>query len=264
MSLRLQTAFQIENLPDEQNNNSFEVLLPTLDIINTKANDTKTSGATETKPTFWEKVGNGLATVAKNVAGYKYSPIVEEITFTPRAFKTETRRIRTNWINFAVDLENMEQVSITMFCSQNMLTQYYLNAWQDLIYDKEGEYFKPLANYKKDIEVYFYGSSLTSLTSAASSMLGSGDTSSGASAHFTLKGAFPVKQGTYTLQYSNDPKRLTITATFVYDKIVFDEELAGSMILAETISTGGMKVLDNLLSASSWTSNTTDFNKTYG
>lgn len=198
MSMRFQTAFQVENLPDEQNNAAFEVIMPTLKLYGDRT----------------------------------YCPVVLEIEFTPRAFKTETRRVRTGWLNFAVDLENMSTAGLTFYCSQNMLTQYYLDTWSNLIFNKDGEYFNGMSNYKKDIEVYFYGAGNIGVSEVS------------ASAHFTLKGAFPIKQRSYSMAYSKDPKRLTISADFAYDRLYIDPKYANKGIWLELLTTAGMSAID--------------------
>ena len=203
MSMRFQTAFQVENLPDEQNNAAFEVIMPTLKLYGDRT----------------------------------YCPVVLEIEFAPRAFKTETRRVRTGWLNFAVDLENMSTAGLTFYCSQNMLTQYYLDTWSNLIFNKDGEYFNGMSNYKKDIEVYFYGAGNIGVSEVS------------ASAHFTLKGAFPIKQRSYSMAYSKDPKRLTISADFAYDRLYIDPKYANKGIWLELLTTAGMSAIDRGISS---------------
>jgi hypothetical protein len=222
MSFRFQTAFQVENLPDEQNDNSFEVLLPQLDLFQTG----KSSGG------FF----SGLIGSFTGEGPCLYRPIVEGISFQPQAIKTEARRIRNYYINIPVDFDNMKTVDITLFCSQSMLSQYYLDAWQNLIFNKQGEYFNPVSKYKKDIEIYFYGAGNIGVSEVS------------AVAHFTMKGAFPISQSDYKLSYTDNPKRLTLLATFAYDRLVPDLKLAKKGFLLETLSSGGMTVLDGLIS----------------
>lgn len=221
MTLRFQTAVQVENLPDEQINSAFEVVMPSLDILPSD-----------------EKVDVSDRSL--------YTPIVEEITFNLPGFKKESRRIRTGWLNFVTDVNNVQDANITMFCSQNMLTQYYMDAWYNLIYNKDGEYFNNVNDYKKNIEVYFYGGASSSIINGISNLISGGDTST-AVAHFTLSGAFPISQSSYSLKYSDDPTRLTITATFAYDKLVPDLRMASSGIMTELLQTGGMSMLDSFL-----------------
>ena len=223
MTMRFQTAFQVENLPDEQNNAAFEVIMPTLKLYSDK----------------------------RSFIPMDYCPVVLEIEFTPRAFKTETRRVRTGWLNFAVDLENMSTAGLTFYCSQNMLTQYYLDTWSNLIFNKDGEYFNGMSNYKKDIEVYFYGAGNLGVSEVS------------ASAHFTLKGAFPVKQRSYSMAYSKDPKRLTISADFAYDRLYIDPKYAKKGITAELITSGGMSAISSLLNSNSVNETVYDLNDLY-
>lgn len=237
MSFKFQTAVQVENIADEQNDAAFEVIMPEMDLYKLfpkTSNTTTTENKTDVNAS--DKTENSDS---KPKTKY-WSPIVEEISFTPRSFKTTTGRIRSQWLNFVADLENMQNARITMFCSQNMLTEYYLLAWNNLIYNQEGEYFNGVNYYKRDIEVYLHGSAISSLTSVVVN-----DDHTMATARFTLKGAFPIKQDSFKLKYSKDPKRLTISADFVYDRLVPDEKLAKSAIWSETISTLGLSNLSD-------------------
>lgn len=247
MTMRFQTAFQVQNLPDEQNDNSFEIILPRLDL--SECFDpayTETASYVEDTNTFITRVQGSSG------AAYMYTPIVEKIEFTPQGFKTEKRRIRSQYINFVVDLEEMHTATMTLFCSQNMLTQYYLEAWKNKIYNKAGEYFNPVTYYKKDIEIYFYGAGNLGVSEVS------------AAAHFTMKGAFPISQGKYHLEYSDKPKRLVVDVTFAFDKLVTDTTLAKKGVWTEGLSTLGMSQLDNFMTyLSSGGASTADLNQTF-
>ena len=213
MSLRFASQLNIDALPAEALNSDFEVIMPTLNVIlNSNGGSNKNEGALT-------KVKNALF---GNSVSYNYTPIVEEIQFKPRSFKVETRRIRTQWINVPSDLENLGKVQIIMFCSNGMLTQYYLDAWRNLIFDKNGEYYNPMDVYKKNIEVYFYGAaSVGSFIPVA---------------HFTLKGCFPITQSEFNMKYSNQPDRLRISADFSVDRIVTDMSMAKAAAIRELIT----------------------------
>lgn len=229
MSLKFASQLNVDALPAEALNSDFEVIMPSLNIIlqsaskNTKSATDASSFLTLAKESI---IGSSIS--------YNYVPVVEEIRFTPRSFKTETRRVRTQWVNVACDIENLKQVEIIMFCSNGMLTQYYLDAWRNLVYDKDGEYYNPISVYKKNIEVYFYGAaSVGSFIPVA---------------HFTLKGCFPVSQGSYDLKYSNKPDRLRISANFAVDRIVCDNTMARSSAIRE-LCTSPLSVANKLLGA---------------
>lgn len=207
--LRYQSQLQIDSIPDEQLDNMFEVVMPALYLNNSKK---------ESEGGIWSTVKT-FATNAFNV----YNPIVEEISFGVRDFGTNTRRVRTGWCNVPDDIQNYKDVSITFFCSSGMLTQYYLETWKKLVFDDEGEYYNPMSVYKKDIEVFFTGP-------------GGVNTSWTSTAHYTLKGCFPYSQDPYKLQYTADPKRLTLTARFKMDKIVFDADMKTKAIAMELVS----------------------------
>lgn len=200
----------IDCLPDEQIENQFEVIMPTLPL------------------TGQYQSGKDANIVSKALTGISnamtsYTPIVEEITFTPRNFKTTTRRVRTGWCNVPEDIENYGDVSITMFCSSGMLTQYYLNAWKNLVFDQDGEYYNPMSVYKKNIEVFFFGPGNVGAVVPPV-------------AHFTLVGCFPYNQDTYKLSYKDNPQRLRLTQKFKVDLIRADQTYAKSSIIAEMVT----------------------------
>lgn len=189
MSLRFTSQLLIDNLPDEQLEDQFEVIMPELDI-------------------------------GGNV---KYRPIVEEIEFGVRNFNSSTRRVRTGWVGVADDIERYHAANITMFCSTGMLTQQYLTAWRQLIYNEEGEYYNPLHVYKKNIKVMFFGSGMIR-------------TNTKPKFSFILKGCFPMAQDNFRLQYTMEPKRLTIQARFNVDTVVYDTQEANDAAREEILA----------------------------
>lgn len=218
MSLAFASQLQVDNLPDEQLNDQFEVIMPSLYL---DGSDKKERG-------FFGKV-------FASASGLKYSPVVEEITFNSKTFKTDTRRVRTGWFNVPSDIENYKDVSITMFCPNSMLTQYYLEAWRNMIYNKEGEYYYPASNYKKNIEIYIYGAGGSTMSGLTYSM------------HYTLKGCFPYQQSDFKFVYSDNPKRLTITANFKVDAVVVDSSSLTRSLITNAI-TNPTSILDNVIS----------------
>lgn len=75
MSLRFQSALNIENLPDEQIDNQFEVIMPTLNLEHRHEG----SG-------WFTKLTSAVINSIN-----EYTPIVEEIVFGVRNFKQNTR-----------------------------------------------------------------------------------------------------------------------------------------------------------------------------
>lgn len=256
--LRFTSALQVQAIPDEQLDDRFEVIMPTLKISSyataEQANNT-------TKSNAWKELGNSLlSSITGGLAGeVTYQPIVEEIVFGTMNFKTDTRRVRTGWYNVPTDIENYKEASITMFCSAGMMTQYYLETWKRLVFNPYGEYYNPGNIYKKNIEVYFEG-----LGSAPSvDLIGGGDTIQH-SMHISLVGCFPSIQDPYKLSYSADPKRIRITQKFKVDKVVFDMDKITTAKLTETLGTGGSAILDDVASALTATAaNTYDIQEVY-
>lgn len=208
MGLRFQSQLFIDCLPDEQIDNQWEVIMPKLNIANFDMNQVDASWVSK----------------FANIAGLgTYQPIVEEISFGMVKFKTDTRRVRTGWLNVPSDIENYDEVNITFFVSSGMLTQYYLAAWRALVFNADGEYYYSMCNYKRNIEVYFYGP-------------GNIGTLIPAVAHFTIVGAFPTVQDQYKLQYKDNPQRLRINQRFKCDKVVYHRFNANTSIIEETVT----------------------------
>lgn len=221
--LRFQSQSQVSALPDEAIDNSWEVLMPSISLTDPIGQNS--SGSNGILSSIWNGVGNFLSS---------YTPVVEEITFGVTSFKTNTRRIRTMWCNVPEDINNYDEAMITFFCSAGMLTQYYLSAWRQLVYNAEGEYFYPMSMYKKNIEVWLYGPGNIGIGGAATM-------------HFTLQGCFPYKQQVFKLQYKDDPQRLRITANFKVDKVVY-EVSAAKKAIAEELITSPTGLVDKALS----------------
>lgn len=215
----------IDNLPDEQLNDQFEVIMPELPLFPPKDN-------TNTKASTWDKF-TGMFGFGTEV---KYRPIVEEITFGTMNFSTDTRRVRTGWLNVPSDIENWHDVAITMFCPASMATHMYLNAWKKLVFNPKGEYYNSMSVYKKNITVLVYGPA-----KAVGSIFNAG------TMQFTLKGCFPKTQEDFKFEYSDDPKRFRVLAHFSVDKVEYDEDLSQNSMIAESI-TSPTQLFDKLLS----------------
>lgn len=215
----------IDNLPDEQLNDQFEVIMPELPLLNLPQD--------KSNPSTW----NIIKGMVGGGAEVKYRPIVEEITFGTMNFSTETRRVRTGWLNVPSDIENWHDVAITMFCPASMATHMYLNTWKKMVFNRNGEYYNSMSYYKKNITVIVHGP-MKSLGSA----IGIG------AMQFTLKGCFPKTQEDFKFEYSDDPKRFRVLAHFSVDKVDYDESISRSTIITESI-TSPTQIFDKVLSA---------------
>ena len=227
MSLRFASQLCIDNLPDEQLNDQFEVIMPALSLD------------ADSKASFF---GQKL---------YSYQPIVEEITFGHRNFALDTRRVRTGWFGVPKDIERYHEAKITMFCPASMDTKYYLEAWRKLIFNDEGEYYYSFNNYKKNIDIYIYGPG-----SNLGNLLGL------QKCHITLQGCFPYSEKDWEFEYSDDPKRFRVLATFNVDNVKIDTTVAKQAML-EGMITSPTSMLDKALSAIT-SSTTYSIGETYG
>jgi hypothetical protein len=219
MSLRFTSQLCIDNLPDEQLNNQFEVIMPAINII----------------PGREDSALNKITGFFSNTI-YTYQPIVEEVIFGHKNFQLDTRRVRTGWFGVPKDIEKFHEVKLTMFCPASMETQYYLEAWRRLIFNEKGEYYYPFSKYKKNIEIYMYGpgGSLTDLLGLQKY-------------HVTLQGCFPYQEKDWELEYADDPKRFRILATFNVDNVKVDTTVAQNSVI-EGMITSPTSMLDKVLS----------------
>jgi len=241
MSLRFASQLCIDNLPDEQLNDQFEVIMPELNIAPLQRTGKALYGST---PGFF---GNSI---------YNYQPIVEEITFGHKNFVLDTRRVRTGWIGVPKDIEKIHDVKITMFCPASMATHYYLNAWRRLIFNEEGEFYYPVSNYKKNIDIFIKGPISNSLLK----MVGV-DTD----CHITLQGCFPYMEKDFEFEYTDNPKRFRILATFNVDNVKYDFKSAKQALSTELISSP-TSMIDKAITSlgGGGTNSTYDINETYG
>jgi len=81
-------------------------------------------------------------------------------------------------------------------------------------------------------------------------------------AHYTLVGCFPTSQTPYSLKYSSNPRRLTLTQTFKMDKILFDMNLSKSSIIEELVG-APLTIADRAISSLSDAPSTYTLNKVY-
>lgn len=187
MSLRFRSQLSIDMMPDEQIDNRWEVIMPKMNL-----------------PT-------GIGGI-----NYPYYPIVESIHFAPLGFKNSTNiRAITTYYNMPVDKEDAKEANITMFCDTGMLAQYYIQAWKDLIFNQDHEFYYYPWQYKRDITVLFFGVGGAVPT-----------------ARFLLKGCYPITQSDFELQYTRDPKRLRITQKFNVDRVIADSKYITSSVIS--------------------------------
>ena len=216
MSLRYQSQIQVDLLPDEQTNNRFEVLMPFISL-------TKGSGT--------GSIGTSFSAIASSAA--QYTPIVESITFSPQAFNTSFTRLSTNYWGYPQDKQSLKNVNITLYLDVGNLAMYYLEAWKNLMFNQEYEYYYPPQRYKKDIVVLFYG-----LKGVVPSTI------------YYLRGCFPIETSAFELAYSKDPKRLTVTQTFSVDRVEYNQTTALLGITSTLLSGNALGIVsDQLLAA---------------
>jgi len=236
MTLRLQSQLTIDSLADPAIVNNFEVVMPTLRLNSTESSEKK-------------KNADILDQVWAELSSQDYTPIVEQISFGVMNFGTANRRVRTGWINVPDDIQNYQDVSITMYCSIGMLTQYYLESWKRLVFNPDGEYYNQANVYKRNIEVYFYGT-------------GNVGEALPVAAHYTLVGCFPTTQTPYDLKYAGNPERLRLTQKFKMDKIIFDAEKKKSSIVEELVG-APLSLADKAISGLSSSASNYNLNSTY-
>lgn len=244
MSLRFASQLAIDNLPDEQLSDQFEVIMPELDISGTDA------------------AGLSFGVLGLDFNLYAYRPIVEEIVFGQMNFTTDTRRIRTGWYNVPKDIESFHDCKINLFCSANMAAQYYIDAWKALIFNKEGEYYYPGDHYKKNIDIFIYGPGGTGGIGNILARAGVNMDQITPRCHYTLQGCFPTSQDDYALAYTDDPKRFRLAVNFKVDNIVRDMSTQRAAVRNEFISSP-TSILDKALSSMN-SSSEYNIEETYG
>lgn len=252
--LRFQSQIMIDNLPDEQIDSKWECVLPSLNLDS-------------------------------SLGGILYTPIVEEVVFRGTSFANEEFRVGTRFFNLPSDRQSFGEVTMTLFCEQGMLPVYYLQSWRNLIFNPIHQFYycnsretadgksigmdilssdigntgyikgssqlNAVSNWKKDIEIYFYG--VGSVTPIA---------------HATLYNAYPVSQDDYRLEYSMEPKRFRIGCTFRYDNLVWDSSYRNMAIISSllagnpigTLMDQGINAVSNLIS-SAWEGRNNDVSK---
>lgn len=243
MGLRFTSQLCVDNLPDEQLTDQFEVIMPELNLL--PQDETHYQAIRDgTVHELTEKITDGFSI-------YKYRPIVEEISFGQMCFTTATRRVRTGWYQVPTDIKTYNDLQIVMFCSSAMTTQHYLDAWKALMFNKRGEYYYPGAHYKKNIDLFIYG---PGGTGGIGSLI--------PKTHYTFVGCFPFQQEDYKLEYTDDPKRFRISAQFKVDNIIKDMTSAKASIITELVSSP-TSIMDRALSSLS-SNNAYDINAAYG
>lgn len=217
MSLRYQSQVQVDLIPDEQTNNRFEVLMPFMSL-------TKGSGT--------DSIGfSNFTNIVSNL--FQYTPMVESITFTPQAFNTGFTRVNSYYWGYPQDKQSIKNMNITLYLDVGNLAMYYLEAWKNLMFNQEYEYYYPPQRYKKDIVVLLYGLGGVS-----------------ASTIYFLRGCFPIETSAFELAYSKDPKRLTVTQTFSVDRVEYSESRAFTSVLQTLVSGNALGIVsDQMLAA---------------
>lgn len=199
MSMKFQTQLELDSIEDPMLNNMWEVVMPKLDIqyLMSKGIDAYFGGK-------WN--------------GYnEFAPIVEEITFAPLGFRNSTDiRAGTTYYNIPLDKIDAKEANLTFYCDKEMKTQFYLKAWKETIFNEEDEFYYLPYQYKKDIFVYFYG--LTETTVTTTPII-----------QYCLKGCYPITQDDITLKYSKNADRFRITQKFNVDRVIIESYNSNSM-----------------------------------
>jgi len=255
--LRFQSQVQIDNLPDEQIDSKWECILPSINLDS-------------------------------SLGGIPYTPIVEEVVFRGTSFVNEEFRVATRFYNLPQDRQSFGEATMTLFCEQGMLPLYYLQSWRNLIFDPVHQFYycntrntgdnkgleilanngykstrfikdskgynnqiNAISNWKKDIEIYFYGVGSTTPV-----------------AHATLYNAYPVSQGDFSFEYKMDPQRFRINCTFRYDNLVWDSSYRNMAIISSllagnpigTLMDQGISAVSNMIS-NAWEGSNSDVAK---
>ena len=174
MSSKFRSQLNVDNIQDPFISNLWEVMLPELSISHMVP-------------------GNN-----------SYAPIVEEITFAPLGFEhSPDIRAITTYYSVPIDKRDAQEANITMYCENDMKAQYYIKAWQEMMFNQEHEFYYEPWQYKRDIIINMYS-----------------PTESTPVLQYFLKGCFPLLQNDIQLKYSKQPGRLTITQKFNVDRVV--------------------------------------------
>lgn len=173
MSTKFRSQLSVDNIQDPFISNLWEVLLPELYISHfVPGNDS-------------------------------YAPIVEEITFAPLGFDhSQDIRAITTYYSVPVDKQDAKEANITMYCENDMKAQYYIKAWQEMMFNQQHEFYYEPWQYKRDIIINMYS------PAESTPVL-----------QYFLKGCFPLLQNDISLKYSKQPGRLTITQKFNVDRV---------------------------------------------
>lgn len=204
MSTRFRSQLNVDNIQDPFIGNLWEVIMPELNIS-------------------YFVPGNN-----------KYRPIVEEITFAPLGFENSNNiRAITTYYNVPVDKQDAKEANITMYCENDMKAQYYIEAWREMIFNREHEFYYSPWQYKRDIIISMYSHSETTPV-----------------LQYFLKGCYPLLQQDITLKYSRTPDRLTMTQKFNVDRVSIKPYTAmgTSSSLTTTINaiTGTINAVQNI------------------
>ena len=134
--------------------------------------------------------------------GFGLAQLVREVQFGDYSMSdANTMRVGPFQANFA-GLLTVDRIRITFVKTMPDAVSAYINAWKDLIVDKQG-LFKPKASYQKTLYVRFI------------------DQTGIAMGRYKLIGCFPVKFPVYNLNYTNE-ELTTVAVEFAVDKIEYE------------------------------------------
>jgi len=133
--------------------------------------------------------------------GFGLAQLVREVQFGDYSIASpSTMRVGPYQANFA-GLLTVDKIRITFVKTMPDAVSAYINAWKDLIVDKQG-LFQVKAKYQKDIYVRFL------------------DSTGIAVGRYKLIGCFPTKFPEYNLNYQNE-ELTQVKVEFTVDKIEY-------------------------------------------
>jgi hypothetical protein len=150
-------------------------------------------------PDISETIG-GIPT--GGLIGFGLAQLVRDVQFGDYSMDAaSTMRVGPYQAHFAGML-TVDKIRITFVKTMPDAVSAYINAWKDLIVDKQG-LFKMKSNYQKDIYVRFL------------------DSTGIAFGRYKLTGCFPVTFPKYNLNYTNEDLT-TVAIEFSVDKIEYE------------------------------------------
>ena len=151
---------------------------------------------------LWDVLLPDIGVGAGGLMGFGLAQLVREVQFGDYSIASpSTMRVGPYQANFA-GLLTVDKIRITFVKTMPDAVSAYINAWKNLIVDKEG-LFQVKSKYQKDIYVRFL------------------DSTGIAMGRYKLIGCFPTKFPEYNLNYGNEELTL-VRVEFTVDKIEYE------------------------------------------